>query len=925
MSPRAVSRSLQEGLTSLGKTPATVNVEDVEQILKGQVFRLLQATMPAVAAKETIHKLLTKLETLRQSAPSPAVDLRGQGRALDELQDALKPFNLYFEWPETQKLRTQIGLLKTDHEAGRAAGKLVEDARAQLETLRQKLEDHLVAQARELSDLEAGLDVVKTLGGSKVRRLESLTGQIRRAQDARELASAEVERARKLVTDLRKLMESSVVRDPAPSQATDAGLLGVEDERGLLTSFDMPTATPGPRAAPQKNTQSEKNAGEERPKDGSVDALGERLRRIDAEDALRKLESLTRSFSHLLAHESAWAEKITQLRTLIESGGDETPDITQPDVAPPNIAQPNIAQPDILQEIAALSSQLPLSREALRKELTREFETLQASLGEGLQDEPELARALQIALGVLETALPSLADTQKVRGLAKAAQEHARELEAAQADFEARLQAQGEALRRFQNALERHAQVPAAATEHRALFEAVTRLAATQAQGRVDADLISAAQGAEAALEGKVAKTTQISPLERERSLVRALLSRLQVLPLLPALEAPVGKFKGELETLLRRDTIGREEVQKAQARAAGVEATLKAAYSDSLEALQARAAELEAPALTQRVEAERAAFAQPNADYPDLHALERALQAAFENLRATTLEDLHALETALRPYRALGEKSGDVDGLLEEARGKIEKGALTQALAPLRARLETLQGEVEARLGDFETRLDAALRAFEPVSRLNSDETATVKRTLRHLDTQRGAFYRVSLGVQLELEASLREAETLITDLQAQLEATRAVADFLVSDGLFGDILGLFDAPQVASPDHTHAPLQSLLEGYLHHPEVRSAAVISTGGELVSGHLEGSPDALHKALEDSEREAGSFGQGRHKDDAAPLVLEVGGNPVIAAWPTEGYRVVFVLRSLGGASSVTARLQGDMEAFGNILRGPTFA
>ena len=66
-----MSRSLQEGLTSLGKTPATVSVEDVEGILKGQVFRLLQATMPAVAAKETVRKLLDKLEPLR--APAGAV------------------------------------------------------------------------------------------------------------------------------------------------------------------------------------------------------------------------------------------------------------------------------------------------------------------------------------------------------------------------------------------------------------------------------------------------------------------------------------------------------------------------------------------------------------------------------------------------------------------------------------------------------------------------------------------------------------------------------------------------------------------------------------------------------------------------------------------------------------------------------------
>ena len=136
-----------------------------------------------------------------------------------------------------------MGLLKSDHEAGRAAEGLVAEARAQLGALQQKLEDHLVAQARELSDLEAGLESVKTLSSPKVRRLEGLTGQIRRAQDARELAPAELERARKLITDLRKLAESSVAqagrarRKPFQAEASpEAGLLNVEDER--RTSHD---------------------------------------------------------------------------------------------------------------------------------------------------------------------------------------------------------------------------------------------------------------------------------------------------------------------------------------------------------------------------------------------------------------------------------------------------------------------------------------------------------------------------------------------------------------------------------------------------------------------------------------------------------------------------------------------------------------
>ena len=877
MSPRAVSRSLQEGLTSLGKTPATVSVEDVEGILKGQVFRLLQATMPAVAAKETVRKLLDKLEPLRATAGAAAVDLSEQGRALDELQRGLKAFNLYFEWPETQKLRTQVGLLKADHEAGRAADALVRDARAGLGALERKLEDHLVAQARELGELEAGLESVKTLEGPKVRRLESLIGQIGRAQEARELAPAEGERARKLVTDLRKLAGTGAAPNPPPPEA---GLLDVKG--GAPPTADVHAAQADPKGDP---------AGR----------LDERLRRIDAENELHKLEALTREFGELFAHQPAWAEEVARRRALV--GGADDP------------------------EVGALSSLLTDAQEALREALTREFGALQAALGAG---DGELGRALRVVLGVLKTALPSLADVQRVRSLAKVleaqAQEHARELEAAQAEFEAKLRAQGEALGRFREALARHQNVPAAAAEHRALHEAVTRLAATQAQGRVAADDLNAAQTAEAALEARVARSTQTSPLERERAQVRALLSRLQVLPLLPTSEGAAGALKGEFEALIQRDAIGPEEVQRAQARAARFEAALKAAYDKHLGALFKRAGALGDPALTGRLEAERAAL-ESHSDYPDLHALERALQAAFENRRAAMLGELHALEGELEPYRALGpELTGDLSGLLQETRKNVEEGALTEALAPLRARLEALQDEVEKRLGGFETRLSAALVAFEPVSRLNSDETATVKRTLHHLDTQRDAFHRVSLSVRLELEASLREAEALIEGLQAQLEATRAVADFLVSDGLFDDILGVFGDPQ-----EPHAPpgggdaLEKLLETYLRRPEVRAAAVLSTQGKLVGGRLDLPLEALHKALGGAEGGANTVGQGRHTGDTAPLILEAQGHPVIAAWPTEGYRVVFVLTSLGSASAVVARLGTDMEAFGTILRGPTFA
>src|SRR5690606_21889692 len=136
--------------------------------------------------------------------------LTAQAERLERLQVALRPFNLYFEWPEVQKLRAQIQLLEAEHDSGREAHALGQDAEAQLELVVQKLEDQLVLQARELGELREALEQVRSLGGQKVRRLETFVNQIAGSQSERQLAPAEIERARRLARDLRKLMESSV-------------------------------------------------------------------------------------------------------------------------------------------------------------------------------------------------------------------------------------------------------------------------------------------------------------------------------------------------------------------------------------------------------------------------------------------------------------------------------------------------------------------------------------------------------------------------------------------------------------------------------------------------------------------------------------------------------------------------------------------
>src|SRR5690606_25274366 len=198
--PRVVSRSLKEGLRQHGSSPDAVDVATLEQILKGHVYRQLQVTMPVTEAKSTVAGIVERLRELGDVKGSAGVSgLEAQRERLERLQQALKPYNLYFEWPEVQKLRAQLQLLEADHEAARgsgaqrgrlgrlqqarrpasrcvecpearrprarlqllgadheaarASGALLADAGAQLEVVAQKLEDQLVLQAREIGEL----------------------------------------------------------------------------------------------------------------------------------------------------------------------------------------------------------------------------------------------------------------------------------------------------------------------------------------------------------------------------------------------------------------------------------------------------------------------------------------------------------------------------------------------------------------------------------------------------------------------------------------------------------------------------------------------------------------------------------------------------------------------------------------------------
>lgn len=356
LSPRVASQSLQEGLKKLQKTPDTVTVDDLETILKTQVYRRLQVTLPPEKAKETVQELLERVRSAPKAnvEAQAKVDLQTQAHSIGQLKDALKPYNLYFEWPETQKLRAQLQLLEAEQAAGRDARDLLHEARAQLDVLAQKLEGQLVTQAKELSELKDAFKQVKSLGGSKVRRLENLIGQIESAQEARQSAPSETERARKIATDLRKLVASSVLESPKDTPAS---------------TQDNPTSVQTSR-------------------------VSEELKRLDLENDARELERLTGEFANLFLFEPGLAEYIEAARAALA------------------------AQTSLGEGLVELHNTLAQAQTVLREALRTELNDMATFVGtlEGT-DAHELEMALPVTLGVLETTLPARADVQRVRDL----------------------------------------------------------------------------------------------------------------------------------------------------------------------------------------------------------------------------------------------------------------------------------------------------------------------------------------------------------------------------------------------------------------------------------------------------------------------------------------------------------------------------
>ncbi|GGS00749.1 hypothetical protein [Deinococcus sedimenti] len=232
VSPRALERILQEAAQSRGSTLELLDVAALEDILKKEVFKRLQLSVPAPLAKKRVSEVLGELIKATQERMLPA-----QGSQIPALEEAARRFSLYFDWPETQRLRGVLTVARQEEKDGRDVGDLVTEAQNLIDTMDRRLQEGLIEQGQDLAELKAAFERVQGMGGKDVRRLDTLISQIDEAQKQGTLLPGEVDRARTITFNLRKMLESSVVQTVQADQTvipTSATILDPDAQARVL-------------------------------------------------------------------------------------------------------------------------------------------------------------------------------------------------------------------------------------------------------------------------------------------------------------------------------------------------------------------------------------------------------------------------------------------------------------------------------------------------------------------------------------------------------------------------------------------------------------------------------------------------------------------------------------------------------------------
>jgi len=444
-------RVLDEAARRLGKPPEAFDAGDVERVLKRIVYPELARRMPSAEARAKVEELLARF------SGSETPDLA-------ELEEALKAFSLYIDWPEVQRLRRLVGGLRAEWDPEAAI-----QAQAVVKTLKERLESRLVQQARAISELQNDYEKVKKVGGRKVKRLASLIDQVKRAQEERLLASGEIERARKLASELLKLVESSVV-EPAGDEEL---LVVIEEDEPLELDLGL--------LSPEQQ---------------------DRIREIERVEEEHRLEALAERYRAVLTRDP-WVGRLEELRRRLDRGE------------------------RLGEELARLEEELQRAEEELLAEARAKYE----AIAEKLREAEALgapSAGLWAQLSAVEEALKSGVVPE---GLAELERAVDGVLTRAQAKREA--EAKAARLAQEARAFAEEARARLDAARHPQLAEALERLLAQAEAGEVEEALYRelkervpvALSDRAAALSARLAALPRIPELEAQAREVEGLLA----------------------------------------------------------------------------------------------------------------------------------------------------------------------------------------------------------------------------------------------------------------------------------------------------------------------------------------------------------------------------------------------------------------
>lgn len=738
---------LEEGVRRLGVNPDNLDQGQAEVILKRLVYRELQSKMSPTAARAQIE------EVLKAIGGNPAGESKMAAQSaqmLASLETGLKRFSLYLDWPEVGRLRGLINVIKQDPEASTVRA-LLREGQEVLSQLEEKLQSALLRQTRDIADLQMALQRVQSVGGPKARRLETLLRQIEEAHEQETLAPAEVDRARSIAAEMRKLVESSVVQNPPMESA-------------IILDDEEPT---------DKNPTTEVVWDDsELVLDLDFDALTSeqqsRIKEIDIAEDQRRLDVLKERYGPVLSRKEI-ALEITALQDGLMGGN------------------------PLGERIAAFETQLKNAYAEVLSEARVRYEWLVERLRR-LELDPAKTTPVQGRLAVVLETLQSGGLPQELAQLEQTL---------------VALEAEDKAARELR---ERQAKLRQALDTLRSESEA--SLSSFRGNPQVEAFLASLAnlEPSEANLQAVRQQHSELlSQLAKEREeegLRRmGLKAAVQALPTLEQLEPE----KQSLLSQIDQPSVVAPLADLERTVAAFVD-LVKSQIEAKLGAIEARLKTLipseQAQAVQQQLAQARQALAGGQLPNPAL--AERSLQEAITLQRETLAEELTRYEAAGRSLRGLGGE--ELEAKVAELRAALQKGELPslEVLGQLLGRLRRAQEALRAELGG---RISALLEAYNKHKSVGGETVLRLKPLCDFLQSASDRLARLGASGLLEVRRALEEAERLELQLASEFQAAQSLMQELKGADLEA-LLDVFDSPseiaqnpQVAQPQAQPSP----------------------------------------------------------------------------------------------------------------------